>query len=376
MSHAKQRHHRRYLNDYLEIINREGLPGNVKNDLCLKVQDTVVTTVQHVIAEALEEELSAYLGVARYAHLPWGRPPEATRSGSYQREVITQYGRIADLRGPKLRRGNGAIHWQSITRYAHCWGPLLDHQVMGYCWGHSLRDLQEAMALTLGEILSLAACHRLGSRVAKPMEACKKRPLVTPPPIVLVDGMWVKIAYPPGEISEDTRGRRRAVKRQQKRVVLSALGVWPAGHGEIVHWQIATGETADTGKAFFGELYLKGITETTTTLVVSAGAQGLESALDYHRYGVAHQRCIFHKIQQLADHRVFGELAGHAVEGDAQATRTAKRRCKKAILVDASKVYEGASGAAIREQADVFRETWHGREPQAVANFFLDFDKT
>ena len=85
MSHAKQLHHRRYLNDYLEIINREGLPGNIKNDLCLKVQDLVLTTVQHVIEAALEEELSASLGVARYEHVPWGRSPESTRSGSYQR---------------------------------------------------------------------------------------------------------------------------------------------------------------------------------------------------------------------------------------------------------------------------------------------------
>ena len=52
MSHAKQLHNRRYLNDYLEIINREGLPGNVKTDLCLTVQDTVIATVQHVIEAA------------------------------------------------------------------------------------------------------------------------------------------------------------------------------------------------------------------------------------------------------------------------------------------------------------------------------------
>ena len=109
MSHAKQLHHRRYVNDYLEIINREGLPGNSQSDLCLKVQDTVVTTVQHVIEEALEEELSAYLGVARYAHLPWGRPPESTRNGSYQRALITQYGRIADLRVPDERPRSRAI---------------------------------------------------------------------------------------------------------------------------------------------------------------------------------------------------------------------------------------------------------------------------
>jgi hypothetical protein len=52
MSHAKQLHHRRYLNDSLELINREGLPGHVKTDLCLTVQETVITTVQHVIEAA------------------------------------------------------------------------------------------------------------------------------------------------------------------------------------------------------------------------------------------------------------------------------------------------------------------------------------
>ena len=75
---------------------------------------------------------------------------------------------------------------------------------MGYCLGHSLRDVPEAMALTLGEIRSLAACHRMVSSVAKHMEAFKKRPLATPPPIVLVDGMWVKIASPTGESSEES----------------------------------------------------------------------------------------------------------------------------------------------------------------------------
>jgi hypothetical protein len=52
MSHAKHLHHRRYLHDSLESINREGLSGNVKTDLCLTVQDTVSATVQHVIEAA------------------------------------------------------------------------------------------------------------------------------------------------------------------------------------------------------------------------------------------------------------------------------------------------------------------------------------
>jgi hypothetical protein len=143
-------------------------------------------------------------------------------------------------------------------------------------------------------------------------------------------------------------------------VVLSALGVWPDEHWDIVHWKMAEGERADTWKAFFGELYFKGITEATTDLVVSDGANGPESALDHHLYGVAHQRCIFHKIKQLDDQRVFGELPVEPCGDDAQAMRQAKRQRKKALLADASWVYDGAGEADIRERAARFRDTWKG----------------
>ena len=120
MSHARQRHHRPSLNDSLQRIHREGLPGNVKNDLCHKVQDSVIASVQHVIEAALEEERSASLGWEHYEHVPRGCPPASTRSGSDQRPLITQFGFIANLHLPKLRCGNGAMIWQSITRYECC----------------------------------------------------------------------------------------------------------------------------------------------------------------------------------------------------------------------------------------------------------------
>jgi Transposase, Mutator family len=140
MSHAKPLHHRRYLNDSLEIINREGLPGNIKTDLCLTVQATVSATVQHGIAAALDEELRAYLGLDRYEHVPWGRPAEATRRGSSQRAWLTPYGPSADVHVPQLRRGHGAWTWHSITRSERGWGPRLDHQVLSSGLGPSRRD--------------------------------------------------------------------------------------------------------------------------------------------------------------------------------------------------------------------------------------------
>src|SRR3989442_8341182 len=285
MSQAKQRHTRQYFDDYMEIINRKGLPGNVKSKLCQQVNEAVVATTQQVIEQALEAELTAYVGAERYEHLAWGRAAEQTRSGYYRRALITPYGCIAAVRVPKLRKGNGNLEWQPISRYERCWGPFLDQQVMHYCLGLSLRDLQESMYATLGEVLSVASCKRIVASVGQPAEVFKTQPLAVPPPMLLVDGLWSKIAYPSGKMTVDSQGRRRAVKRQQKRVMLSALGVWPDGHWEIVHWQIAVGEKATTWKTFFGELSSKGLTEEAKKHVASDGGEGLERGLAYQVHG-------------------------------------------------------------------------------------------
>jgi hypothetical protein len=89
---------------------------------------------------------------------------------------------------PKLRRGNGRLHWQTIERYERCGGPFLDQQLLHYSVGHSLRDRQETMPLTLGEVRSLAACNRLVLGLAERAQAFKTARLEHPPPIVLVEG--------------------------------------------------------------------------------------------------------------------------------------------------------------------------------------------
>ena len=153
--------------------------------------------------------------------------------------------------------------------------------------------------------------------------------------MLLADGMWITIASPNGKMPVNTQGRRRAVKRKQKRVMRSALGVWPDGHWEIVHWQMAVGDNATTWKTFFGPLSAKGLTEKTTKLVVSDGAQGLESALASQCHGVPHQRCVLHKIKHIADPLLDSALEVDDEASDNQAQRKAKTARKQAILADA-----------------------------------------
>ena len=282
-SHAQQLQHRRSLDDYLERINRHGLPGKVTQEVCPQVRATVLTTGPTVLAHAWQEACATYLGCARYAHRPAGRTPASTRSGSYHRLFMTQYGGLPALHVPTRRRGNGARPWPTLMRYARCWGPLLDQHRLGSGRGLSRRARQEGRPVTLGEGMSLAACHRLVLTVQEQGKACQTTPLEAPPPRVLVDGMWGKIAYPTGESTDAARGRHRQAKRPPNRGVLTALGGWPDGHGASGHWQRAAGETAATWKACFGARSRQGMTEQTTALVVSDGSPGLESALDDHR---------------------------------------------------------------------------------------------
>src|SRR5437879_6125298 len=82
----------------------------------------------------------------------------------------------------------------------------------------------------------------------------------------------------------------------------------------------------------------------------------------------AHQRCLFHKITNIADHLVFDDLKMDGSLDDTQAMRNAKQARKQAIWADAGRMYAGDGEADIRVQAAAFRATWEGREPKAVAN--------
>ncbi len=90
------------------------------------------------------------------------------------------------------------------------------------------------MYATLGEVVSVATCNRLVGGVEAHVKALKSAAIEVPPSVVMVDGMWVKIAYPTGEQRQDAQGRLQALKRKEKRVVLSALGLWDDSHWEIV----------------------------------------------------------------------------------------------------------------------------------------------
>ena len=135
MSHATQLHKRSYFGDYLQIMNRSVLPSNVYEGLYEQIQSDVLSTVKWTLEHALVEEVDDYLGCGRYERGRVPRRPEQTRSGSYERELWTQYGCISNLCVPKLRRGNRQLKWETISRYERCWGAIFGPTAFALLFG-------------------------------------------------------------------------------------------------------------------------------------------------------------------------------------------------------------------------------------------------
>jgi transposase-like protein len=124
-----------------------------------------------------------------------GKEKKPYRSGYYLRGVNTQYGQISDLAVPKLREGNKEREWQILERYQRSLGNLLDWMCVLYVMGLSLRDLQEALYLILGKVLSVSAVNQITLNVQKQIESRRQVPLTRIPKMILVDGVWVEIQY-------------------------------------------------------------------------------------------------------------------------------------------------------------------------------------
>ncbi len=73
------------------------------------LQSEVLLVTKATLEAALVEELEAERG-SRYGPVP-------RRSGYFPRILDSQYGRIANLKMPKLRSGNSEREWQILQRY-------------------------------------------------------------------------------------------------------------------------------------------------------------------------------------------------------------------------------------------------------------------
>lgn len=320
------------------------------------------------LEEALRQELSDYLGFGRYERQP-GRA-KGSRSGYFKRRVTTDHGEIPDLRVPKLRTGNKEREWKILTRYQRCLGYLLDALLYLYVLGLSIRDLQEALAILFGPVLSVSAINQVTTHVQTEMNRWQQQPLSQTPPIILVDGVWVKVLYPTSATWVDRAGHTRQERRVQERVILAALAIWPDGHYHLLHYQVAEAEDEQSWKEFWQQLLQRGLAPQAVKLVVSDGTKGLLAAMTGYLPQAKLQRCTVHKVRGFERYLTFSALAEVDPATNQPLTEAqAKRLRQTQITREAHDIFKAPTQAEAQQRLEKFNEKWQPLEPQAVKNF-------
>ncbi|MGJ3251967.1 MAG: transposase [Elainellaceae cyanobacterium] len=67
------------------------------------------------------------------------------------------------------------------------------------------------------------------------------------------------------------------MRHAQERVSLAVMAVWPDGHHELLHYEIALKEETEAWTQVFEHLIERGLDPNGVTLVVSDGSRGLLS---------------------------------------------------------------------------------------------------
>lgn len=336
--------------------------------LAATLRTAVVGTVKTTLEAALEAELSADL-----SRMGADKP---RRSGHFSRGLDTQYGHIAALQVPKLRRRNREREWQILQRYQRGLGSLLDWLCCLYVMGLSLRDLQEALYFLIGHVLSRSAVNQVTLKVQQPLDIHRQAPISATPAVLIVDGVWVDIQYSRDDFKLDRAGHKRQCRQAEERVILAALAVWPDGSYEMLHYEVSEGEGEAQWNPFFQQMIDRGLTPEAVKLVVSDGTLGLPKALKQHLPQAKQQRCITHKVRGMERYLSYAQLPSETPEGQPLQPEAAKRQRRHEIKAAAYEIYKAPTYDLAQQRLAMFIATWQPLEPKAVKAFQRDLDLT
>lgn len=234
-----------------------------------------------------------------------------------------------------------------------------------YHLGMSLRNIEEALADSWMTPLSL---RTLMVRIHQMAEEVTLAPPSEAPPIVQLDAIWVTLVLPTGGTYRDRKGRKRPRVGRFRYPILVAMGVWPETDcSRVLDWMFATGEDEVQWTAFLSRLHEQGIhPERGLQLVIHDGGGGLCAALRTVHFAVPTQRCLFHKLRNIAN----------AIQLPTGLSRRQRRRRRKAILKPFREVWQAKRySTALRRYLQVVRR-FRDSQPAAVATLRRDFRHT
>jgi transposase-like protein len=223
---------------------------------------------------------------------------------------------------------------------------VLDQALYLYTLGLSIRDLQEALYLLFGHVLSREAVNRVTVAAQSPMQRWRERKITDTPPILIVDGVWVQVLAPTGATFLDRSGHERVEMRGVEHVVLAVMGVWEDGRHEILHYETTDAESSEAWSAVLAALKRRSFDGNAVRMVVSDGTTGLPAAITEHLPQAQQQRCTVHKIRGLERQFCYRDLLTTDLTTQAPLTfEQARRLRRQQVSTDAHAIFDAPTRA-------------------------------
>lgn len=292
------------------------------------------------------------------------------RNGHYPRQLAMSWGRV-EIHMPQLKcrcGGNVRLGFQTVGARQRFWEDLRWEIRAEYGRGLSYRQIKVDLDRRLASSVGLRTLNR--QVLALGTDADRFAPLKSgeAPPVVRVDGIWITVMFATAETRTDQAGRKRMVKYAKKVPILAAQGVWPTtGRTQLLAWMRADGEDAASWQTFLERLYEAGLTpENGLALLVSDGGTGFRAAYENVYWQVPLQRCVFHKLHNLAQ----------ALRVPAGLDRQAARQYRTDFLRAAARIWQAPDEKEARQRYRAVCDAWQSQQPKAVQTLARNFVDT
>ena len=358
-------------------------------DFAMQVMENIALALPAIIGrmlnKQLEMEITRFLGRGQYQRRRHAQRKATQvkcskcqsqerqkfwRNGYYPRGLVTKYGHT-QIGMPQLKcecGGNVRFDFQTVGARQRFGVDVQVFVQQEYQAGQSYRQIKTKLEARLHSSVGLRTLNKQVLAVGEETNACKTWEKGCAPPVVRFDGIWLTVMFDTGEVRRDKKGRLRPVKQAKKIPILAAQGVWPAtGRTELIAWMQAEGEDEKSWQTFMEKLWEAGLTpENGLKLVVSDGGAGFEAAYQNMYWFVLRQRCIFHKLKNLA----------RALKLAHDLDQEAKKKFSTDFLRSAARIWQAETKTQAMRLYQTFCETWQKTQPKAIQTLQRDFEAT
>ncbi len=301
------------------------------------LSELVKKSIQRVIQEALEQEVTDYLGRGHYERRREEVPHRGYRNGYDPRRVKTAEGPV-QVQVPQLRNTVGPYDSKVVSELKRL-TPALEHLVQEmYVRGLSTRDIEEVFRDEGGgRLLSRTAVSELTEDLWEEYKRfCQRR----------LEGFDVEYLF------LDAVYESMRLERGRKEGILVAWGITSQGVRVLLHLMLGNKESYENWLEMLRDMVKRGLGS--PVLITSDGAPGLMRAIEQIWPKSLRQRCLVHKKQNI-----LAKLPGEVVPE---------------VKAHLDAVYHAPTFEAAKKMAVQVIETYQGLYPSAMKAFGEDLE--